>query len=74
MFIVFFINVCVNDTVQLLYISIILLVMSFDWSCDSHLCCDWWLSVYYNGTKQISTLQKFGKLTLYQIMKYGLLL
>jgi len=50
-------NVCVNDTVQLLNSSINFLVeemimMSFDWSFDSHYCCDWWLSVYCNWTKQ----------------------
>jgi len=51
--------VCLNDTVQLLYTSINiiveeLLVMSFNWSSDSHHCCDdYWSSVYYNGTKQI---------------------
>jgi len=44
-------NVCVNDTVQLLNINLLveeLFVMSFDWSCDSNHCCDdCWLSVYY---------------------------
>jgi len=48
--------------VQLLYINIKLLVeelyvMSFHISCDFHHCCDCWLSVYYNGTKQILILQ-----------------
>jgi len=28
-----------------------------DLSCDSHHWCDCWLSVYYNGTKQISIFQ-----------------
>jgi len=51
-------NVCVNDTVQLLYITSTLykysLVMSCDCSCNSHhYCDDCWLSVYYNGLKQI---------------------
>jgi len=52
-------NVCVNGTVQLLYISLNLLmkeilVMSFDWSSNFDHCCDYcWLSVYYNGSKQI---------------------
>jgi len=48
-------NVCVNDTVQLLYNSMNfleeeLIMMSFDWSCDFHYGCDCWLSVYYNWT------------------------
>jgi len=56
-------NVCVNDTEELLYISMNflvedLLMMSFDWFFDSHYCCDCWLSVYYNGIKQILILQK----------------
>jgi len=44
-------NVCVNDNVQLLYVSSKLLVekllvMSFDKSCDFNHCCDdCWLSV-----------------------------
>jgi len=47
-------NVCANYTMQL-YNGINshveeLLVMSFDWSCDSHQCCDWWFSVYCYGT------------------------
>jgi len=62
-------------TVQLLYSNMNVLVeelimMSFDWSFNSHYCCDCWLSVYYNWTKQILILQKVSKLTLYQIMKY----
>jgi len=45
-------NVCVNDTVQLLYSSINfivedLLMMTFDWSCDPPHGYDCWLSVYY---------------------------
>jgi len=68
-------NVCVNDSAASLFKHSVfvekLLVMSFDWSCDSYHCCDdWWLSVaYYNGTQQKSTLQCIGKLSLYQIMK-----
>jgi len=57
-------NVCVNDTVQLLYSrmnSLVeeLIMMSFDWSFDSDYCCDRWLSVYCNcnWTKQILILQ-----------------
>jgi len=50
-------------TVQLLYSKMNVLVeelimMSFDWSFNSHYCCDCWLSVYYNWTKQILILQK----------------
>jgi len=49
-------------------------MMSFDSSCNFHHCCDdCWLSVYYNGTKQISIFQKVGKSTFYQEMKYCLL-
>jgi len=65
-------NVCVNDSVQLLYLNLLMeemLVMIFDWSCDSHLCCDdCWLSVI---SDTVSILRWVGKLTLYQIMKYG---
>jgi len=55
-------NVCVNNTVQLLYSSMNFLVeelimMSFNWSFNSHHCCDWWVSVYCNWTKQILILQ-----------------
>jgi len=49
-------NVFVNDTVQLLYISITLYkyshVMNCDCACNSHHCCDdCWLSEYYNCLK-----------------------
>jgi len=59
-------NVCVNDTVQLLYISIIFLVCEKIVSLIDHVT---WLPVYYISTKQILILQKNSKLTLYQIMK-----
>jgi len=34
-----------------------------------HCCDDCWLSVHYNGTKQISIYQKVAKSTFYQKMK-----
>jgi len=43
-------------------------VMSFHISCDSHHCCDCWLSVYYSGTKQILILQLVDNLTINQII------
>jgi len=48
--------------VPLLYVNIKFLVkelhvMSFHISCDSYYCCNWWILVYYNGIKQIFTLQ-----------------
>jgi len=61
-------NVCVNEAVQLLNSSInslveeLIMMMSLDWSYDSHYCCDCWLSMYYNWTKQILILQKVSKL------------
>jgi len=70
----------VNDTVQLLYIDIKLLVeelhvMSFPISCDSSLL---WLLVVrvlqWYKTDINSLLQMIENLTLYQIMKYGLFL
>jgi len=42
-------------------------VLSFHIPCDSHHCCDCWLSVYINGTKQILILQLVDNLTLNQI-------
>jgi len=66
--------VCVNGTVKLLYININILVeklivMRCDWSCDSHLRCDWWLSVtieqnryeYFNRSVNEHHLFRFGK-------------
>jgi len=46
----------VNETVQLLYIYF------------QFYCCDFWLSVYHKGTKQILILQLIDNLT-YQKMK-----
>jgi len=40
-------------------------MMSFDLSFESHNCCNCWLSVYYNGTKQILILQKVRTFKLY---------